>query len=377
MEQNRKLPALLGYALRGQQVPQSPSPEEWGIILAQAARHKVLPTLACVLPLLPEKPDVQLCRQLEGALLQQMLVSSNQLHAAGQIQKGMEARGLYNMTLKGIHTKLRYPQDYMRSMSDLDILCKPEQNSQVKAAMEDQGYGDFQPGRKHDHYSRKPYILVEMHRELVPASSPFGGYYRDVWQRAALLPGCSRSYVLSAEDEYIFNLVHMAEHFTEGGVGLRFVMDVYVYETGVDLDRAYLQQELKKLGLSQFYDNAVKLAMHWFRGDEADGLTSAMAEYVLSGGLYGSTETSRANAVSNGGRLRFLLRACFPGYREMCSMYPWLERWPAALPAAWVIRAVGSLLHRRKNIKHQMDAFKKGDASRGQQLRDFYRACGL
>lgn len=371
------LPMLLGCALRGETVAECPTEEQWARILTQAAIHKVLPTLACVLPLLPEKPSQQICRQLEGTMMQQMLVSSNQLYASEQMQKEMEAKGLYNMPLKGIRTKLRYPQDYMRSMGDLDVLCKPEQDKAVKAAMEDMGYGDFQQGRKHDHYRREPYILVEMHREMVAASSPFFRYFRDVWERAELLPGCKFSCVMTTEDEYIYNLIHMVEHFRDGGVGLRFVMDVYVYESFVELNREYLLTQLKKLGLDVFYGNAVKLAMHWFREDEADELTRRMAQFVLSGGVYGTAETAKANAVSKSGRLGFLLRACFPGYREMCSMYPWLEKFPIALPVTWMMRAVGSLLHRRKNIKSQFDTAAKADASRGKELQAFYRACGL
>lgn len=371
------LPRLLGHVLRGEAVAECPGEAQWARLLAQAARHKVLPTLAAVLPLLPEKPAPQICRQLEGALMQQMLVGSNQLHAAKQLQEGLESKGLYNMPLKGIRTKLLYPQDYMRSMGDLDLLCKPEQDKAVKTAMEALGYGGHESGRKHDHYRREPYILVEMHREMVAASSPFSRYFKDIWQRAKLLPGCKYSYVMTTEDEYIYNLIHLVEHFRDGGVGLRFVMDVYVYETFAELDREYLREQLKKLHLEEFYGNAVKLAMHWFRDGEADALTERMARFVLSGGVYGTAETASANSVSKGGRLGFLLRTCFPGFREMCSMYPWLEKLPIALPVTWVMRAVDSLLHRRKNIKSQFDTAARGDASRGKELRAFYRDCGL
>lgn len=377
MENKALLPPILGCALRGERVPEHLLPRDWNGLLILASRQKVLSTLACALPLLPQRPEDSVCQQLEGELMRQMLVSSNQLYGAQQLQKAFESKGLYNMTLKGIHTKLRYPQDHMRSMGDLDVLCKPEQNAAVKAAMEALGYGGFQPGRKHDHYRCEPYLLVEMHRELVPASSSFSGYYGDIWERSQPLPGCSFSYQMSTEDEYIYNLIHMVQHFQGGGVGLRFIMDVYVYETFVAMDRDYLQGQLDKLKLTAFYQNVVRLAMHWFRGDEGDALTEQMAQYVLSGGVYGSRKHAQANAVSKGGRLRFLLAACFPGYREMCSMYPWLEKWPVALPIAWVMRAVGSLLHRRRNIRSQFETYAKADEAHGQQLREFYRACGL
>lgn len=377
MDTRELLPALLGYALRGEKVPQQLVPEQWEPLLALARRHNVLGTLACIVPLLPERPSEEICRMFDATVMEQMLISSNQLYAAQQLQNAFESRGLYHMMLKGIHTKQRYPQDYMRSMSDMDILCKPEQNNQVKKTMESLGYVDYQPGRKHDHYRYPPYLLVEMHRELVAARSEFSEYYRDIWQRCQPISGCTYSYEMSVEDAYIFTLIHLTEHFRDGGVGIRFIMDVYVYETMVTMDRTYLSQQLARLGLEKFYANVMKLAMHWFRGDAGDEMTVKMAEYVYSGGLYGSRKNSRANSVSKGGRLRFLLGACFPGYREMCSMYPWLSKCPAALPVTWGMRGVGSLLHRRNNIRSQFEAYAEADEDYGRKLQDFYRDCGL
>ena len=143
------------------------------------------------------------------------------------------------------------------------------------------------------------------------------------------------------------------------------------------MDRQYLMQQLRLLGLERFYENVVKLAMHWFRGDEGDDLTRSMAEFVYSGGLYGSVKNARANSVAKGSRLSFLMNACFPGYQEMCSMYPWLKKCPVALPVTWGIRGVDSLIHRRGNIKTQFEACAKGDEDHGKKLQQFYRDCGL
>lgn len=372
------LPVLLGHVLRQRPVPAGVVGEaQWPKLLETASRHKVLSTLACILPLMEQQPPQSVCQQLEGFAMQQMLVSSNQLYAAEQLQQTFEERGLYNLTLKGIHTKSRYPQDYMRSMGDLDILSKADQTARIKEAMEALDYSGFEEGRKHDHYSRKPYITVEMHRQLVSASSEFSGYYEDIWQRCLLRPGCTYSYTMSVEDEYLFHLIHLVEHFKEGGVGIRFIMDVYVYETTVAMDRSYLAQELEKLGLTDFYRNIVKLALYWFGEGMEDPLILRMGSYVLSGGVYGSLKNAQALAVTKGGRLAFLLRACFPNLKEMRSMFPWLEKCPIALPVAWVIRGVRSLLHRRRNVKKQLNTYAHANAERGYQLRRFYEDCGL
>ena len=372
------LPALLGYALRQEPVPAGfVAEDQWSAIMEDATRHRVLSTLSCVLPLLNEQPPQPVQQWLERFAMEQMLISSNQLFAAEQLQRAFEECGLYNLTLKGIHTKSRYPQDYMRSMGDLDILSKAEQTPLIRAAMKALDYTDFEEGRKHDHYHRKPYITVEMHRQLVPASSEFSEYYQDIWQRCQPRPGCAYSYTMSVEDEYIFHIIHLVEHFKGGGVGVRFIMDVYVYETAVSMDREYVSKELEKLGLVEFYRNIVKLAQYWFGKGEEDVLVSQMGSYILAGGVYGSLQNAQALAVTKHGRLAFLLRACFPSLKEMCSMFPWLEKCPIALPIAWLIRGVRSLLLRRKNVKKQLATYANADAERGYQLRQFYKNCGL
>lgn len=377
MKKREILPALLGCALRQEKVDESLLPLDWPTLLKQAKRHNVLPTLACVLPLLPEKPDAATCRLLEGSLMEQMLIGSNQLYAAQQLLEQFESLGIYGMALKGIRTKTRYPQDYMRTMGDLDILCKPEQSPAVRKAMETLGYSDFEPGRKHDHYCRKPYINVEMHRELVASSSPYAPYYRDVWQRTQPAEGCGYRHEMSATEEYIYSIIHLVEHFMHGGVGLRFIMDVFVYERFVTLDRELLKTQLKQLGLWDFYENVRILALYWFEEGEKGAQTEELAAYVFLGGVYGTAENASAAAVSKGGRLKFLLSACFPAFGEMCSMYPWLKKFPIGLPVAWVVRAVDSLLHRRGNIRSQFSAYAKGDMEKGRQLQSFYRRCGL
>lgn len=375
------LAQVLGGVIRGNMDGIAVLPGQWADLLKLAKRHKVANTLACAIPLLPEqgRPDSETARQLEGILFQQTMVSSNQLFAARELQQAFEEKGLYNLALKGIHTKLRYPQDNMRSMGDLDILCKPEQGPQVRQAMEDLGYGGFEEGRKHDHYSRPPYVAVEMHRQLVSVSSRFDSYCNGIWERCVNLPGCQYSFAMPIEDEYLYTLIHMVEHFKQGGVGIRFVLDVYVYDTRVEMDRERLQRELEKLKLLDFYLNIVRLAHFWFdaEGGEADPLILSLADFVMSGGVYGSKRNAQDLAVSKGGRMRFLLQACFPGYREMQSMFPWLSKCPALLPIAWGVRAFRSLFLRRRNVKSQLDAYASGNVDRGQSLRGFYRDCGL
>ena len=311
-----------------------------------------------------------------------VVISSNQMHAASQIQDTFEKQGIHNLLLKGCSTRQLYPNPDMRTMNDVDVLYNGQQDKKVHKVMEQLGFQGFQEGRKHDCYDRPPYVRVEMHRQMVAARSPYSKYYRNIWKRCILKEGCNCSYELSATDAFVYNLVHMAEHLEEGGIGIRFVMDVFMFDKCKDVDRDRLKEELETIGLWRLYENVSCLAKMWFAPDMSVAdekqlcLMQQLGDFVLSGRLFGNASDGKALAVQKDGRMGFLIKACFPGYREMCSMYTWLEKWPVLLPWAWFIRGVRSLLFRRGNVKSQFTASRNGDVNRGEQLRELYQKIG-
>lgn len=360
-------------------------PSDWEKIAALARRHNVANLLAYAIGLFPEAcgPETAVKMQLRDMLVRGTVVSNAQLHAAQQLQQCFEEKGIYHMALKGINTKQYYPKPDMRTMGDLDVLCKPEQQAQIKAAMESLGFMDFQEGRKHDHYKKPPFVGVELHREMVAADSPYSAYYANIWERGKPKAGCVFTYEISVTDAFIFNIVHLAEHLKEGGIGIRFVMDVYVYNHLEEIDRDRLQEELTKLGLWELFGNTAKLADCWFAPhppelDEGQqDLMRRFGAFILAGGVFGTKDDGQALGVQKNGRLAFLLKSCFPGYQEMRSMFPWLERWPILLPYSWVLRAVRSLAHRRENVKSRFSAYRNADADRGRTIRQMYTEIGL
>jgi hypothetical protein len=130
--------------------------------------------------------------------------SMSQEYSADELLACFEEQGLYVMPLKGICTRKRYPDVFLRTMGDLDILCKIEQSKEVHSAMQSLGYKNHVEGRKHDIYSRPPYVCVEVHRDLVDGESPYWNYYRDIWERCTPRTGFQYVYEMSVEDEYIF-----------------------------------------------------------------------------------------------------------------------------------------------------------------------------
>jgi hypothetical protein len=355
--------------------------KDWNSIITFAKRHQVENMLFYGALLLPDqlKTNDKIIAYLKKTLMRATARNDIQLHAVEEMQEHFEECGIYNIALKGVNTKRRYPEDCMRTMGDLDILCKSSQQSKVKKAMLELGYNDYQEGRKHDHYSRLPFVSVEMHRDLVATDSDYSKYYKDIWNRCNPKDGCVYTFEMSLVDEFVYNIIHMTEHFKEGGIGIRFIMDIYVYNHLKDLNFEYLRCELDKLGLINFYDRISLLAEKWFGKNDVlvDEITLKLEDFILKCGVYGSQKNADALAVSKSGRVSFLLKACFPNLENMQSLYPWLEKYPFLLPYSWILRGIRSLTGRKDNVKTQLRKFNEGDRDYGNQLRKFYEECGL
>lgn len=384
MKEQKLLEIIKSILNRQQSCACHMAPEDWKPVMVLAGRHKLSHLLGFALELFPkeELPDAAVCAEIRKNMLSTAMVSNNQLYAAQQIQQCFEEKGIFNLLLKGISTRELYPDPDMRTMNDVDILCKPSQQNQIRKIMEQLGFTNFQEGRLHDCYDRPPFVHVEMHRQMVAARSPFSGYYQSIWKRCVPKTGCKYTCELSVTDGFVYNLVHLAEHLEEGGIGIRFLVDVYIFDCCEEVDRDSLKAELEKIGLYRLYQNVSCLAKLWFApmkpqlSEEQAALMKRLEEFVLEGRLFGKPGDGNALAVQKEGRIGFFLKSCFPGYKEMCSMYSWLGKWPILLPWAWLRRGVTSVLFRRKNVRSCFNASRSGDKGRGEQLRKLYREIG-
>ena len=144
------------------------------------------------------------------------------------------------------------------------------------------------------------------------------------------------------------------------------------------MNRDYLKDELKKLGLYDFYLTISQLADHWFGNGEGNELLERLGEFICSSGIFGNRENVSAMVINEGGgKVMTFIKSCFPNYKAMLSLYPWLEKCPILLPIAWIIRIFRGLTKKKANIRVQINNIKDGDTQKGKKLREFYKECGL
>ena len=351
--------------------------EEWEDIIRAAQKHGLLLfvhdyVIQTVPSARPDQDTIALLKKLYAPAARKTIL---QINAVEQMRSSFERMGVEHIFIKGAVTKARYKNDLLRSMTDVDFLYKAEQDEALKACMADLGFQLKSRGRVHDIYVRDRLVTAEAHRELLSPGSRYAAFGQGIWERAVPIADCAHSYEMRIEDEIIFNTVHMASHFKKGGVGIRFLVDAWVYHCQ-EADWEYIEAVLRELGLDRFYHKILQVAERWF-GPSGEDQSSVLPieEYILTGGLFGSVK-NRNDAVISGGKLAYLMRALFPPYRDMQTMFPWLKRqW--TLPFAWLVRGIESACRRRDNVKTLLRPIHEGDRQNAAALAAFYKDCGL
>ena len=289
----------------------------------------------------------------------QMILTQSivQLADRDEVFEVLTDAGMDIMPVKGSWLKEQYPQVDYRQMSDLDMLIRKEDRKKARKLLEELGYQKEMDvtAAHHDGYEKKPYTAIEVHLQLLTVEDKNSSYYEDPWKKAIPLEENPRIYRFRPEDEYIFYFLHMKHHLDEGGCGIRSVLDSHVYrDVYPQMDREYMQQEFRKLGIWEFVQELEALADCWFRTDEntPDQLRT-LEECIFWAGAYGTLEMALQNRMEDFKKYKnpavrmaayWLSRFCRPMH-EMKLNYPILEKVPVLLPVCWVLRILKKCIY--------------------------------
>lgn len=294
------------------------------------------------------------------------------------IEEKLEENKIDYCVLKGSVLKNLYPSIDMRSMADIDIYFNKLKVKDVKKLMIQLGYTvKTYKKSNHDCYMKDPFMNLEMHRELVHDRYEFSKYYDNYFEKLIKVDDKAHKYVFKEEDYYLYLIAHSAKHCASGGTGIRTVIDQYIYlENKKDkLDRNYIDEELKKLGLALYEKNITNLAYYWFgtsviqenKRNKDNDLMIKMSNFIFGSTTYGTIQNSIMNDFIGeeeikdlrASKIKNLFKMAFPPYKKMIKIFPILKKLPFLLPFFYVFRLVRALFTRRDVIKSHYENNKK------------------
>lgn len=254
----------------------------------------------------------------------------------------------------------------------------------MEAVLTDLGYYCDHRDSHHDVFFRKPFMNIEMHHCMIGENSLLDAYYEDIWKRARQEEGKSHIYRLSWEDFYIFMIAHMAKHFQGGGCGIRSIVDMWLFSDRMkeSLDWDYVRKELEKIELAQFERCMCDLVSVWFEEKAETEFYAQLTELLMQSGIYGTITNYNIQHVAEvdkrvwKGQIKVWMEAIFLPYKAMKMQYPYLEKYPVFLPAAWIQRIFRTCFCRKGRAGEVLSGMKvEGNEVRKRQ--DLFGKLGL
>lgn len=287
----RQILDLLYCCLTGERV-QLDADFDWTVAGPLGVAHQILPMLyhGAIQSQLSIPESVK--ANLEKASIRAVFVDQNQLYEIEQIRQNFLNNGIGFMLLKGALLKRLYPRSDMRPMGDVDILIKTEQYDKIRPIMLQLGYQEIQES-DHELVWNKPGALhVELHKRLIPSyNKDYYSYFGDGWRLAQTSDGLEHS--MQDEDAFIYIFTHFAKHYRSAGIGIRHMMDLHIFlRAKPEIDRDYIETELKKLQLFTFYRNVMETLAVWFEGKEDTVMSDYMTDRIFGSGAFGTHENA-------------------------------------------------------------------------------------
>ena len=341
---NSILFALLRSAIRGTQLSEEDlkqySPELMGELLRISSKHDVAHLLAWGLKqnglITKENADV------ENFTFKAVFRHERIKYEYDNLCAALEKAGIAFLPLKGSVLRDYYPEPWMRTSCDIDVLVHKEDLESAISYLSDTLNFVEKERATHDVSLFSPTgVHIELHFDLVEEGRANNAIdvLSAVWDNAFLSEGSKYRYEMDDAFFYFYHIAHMAKHFENGGCGIRPFIDLWILDRMENADKSKRDELLERGSLDTFAKVARKLSEVWLDGSEADDLSWQMQSFLLHGGVYGSADNRVMLGQSKkGGRAGYLLSRIFIPYDKLKRYYPILEKHRWLMPFMQVRR---------------------------------------
>lgn len=297
---------------------------------------------------------------------QHVIRDQKQTKALEMLFATFEANGVDYLPFKGIDMKKLYPDPAMRPMGDADVLIRMEQYDKIREIMQNLAYVEGkQTG--HELIWDCPELHVELHKQLMSSYFPdLQNYYGDGWRFAKSLK--NYRYTYSPEEMYIYHFAHLVKHYRRGGIGLRHVIDLWLFKnSNPEMNMEYIETELAHLRLEKFHENVWRMIDSWFNDASTDEITDYLTNFFFTSGSWGNhmnfqrfmaLKDKKQGIADNKTTFAKVIILLFPRLNSMKEKYPVLRRLPWLLPFMWPVRWGRVLLFRRNYISQARNRLK-------------------
>ncbi len=272
-------------------------------------------------------------------------------HEYSQICQVLENAKIPYIPLKGSVIRQYYPEPWMRTSCDIDILVnKKDSEFSQKVIREKLNYKEKNWETDHDISLFSPNgVHLELHYSLVEEelTQKVNSVLQNIWDN--IVENKSFKKVMEDEMFYFYYISHMAKHFELGGCGVRSFLDIYLLQKQSCYSTEKSFELLKKGGLLKFAKAIEETSQVWFGNATQTSLSNEIKDYVLYADMYIDDENLAAvKQARQGGKFKYLLSRVFLSREQLVRRYPNLQKYKWLMPI-YQVRRWGRLLIRETN----------------------------
>lgn len=298
------------------------------------------------------------------------------------LTEALEKAQIPFIPLKGSVLRKYYPEAWMRTSCDIDVLVHYEDLDAAISYLSDNLNYVEKERSTHDVSLFSPMgVHVELHFDLLEEGRANNAIniLRSVWDNVSLHENSMYWYDMSDEFFYFYHIVHMAKHFETGGCGVRPFIDLWILDRIENADCSSRDALLARGDLLKFANVSRDLSQMWLGDKEADEILVQLQDFILHGGVYGSVDNRVAvQQKKKGGRVGYIISRMFVPFSKLRRYYPILDKHPWLMPFMQVRRWFMLLKPNvAKMAMGEMASNKALDKSKADEMNTFFDNIGL
>lgn len=282
--------------------------------------------------------DADVSKKFSDSVLAAVCRSERMSYELERIKDVLNNAHIRFIPLKGAVIRDYYPEPWLRTSCDIDILVHEDKADKAAHIISDRLGFEYNSKNYHDIFLRsRSGVHLELHFSIKEDMDAIDGLLSECFEYSTVY----KEYEYRFSNEYFMfhQFAHAYYHFMHGGCGVRPVLDIWVLGRKLPLDRGELDRLLRMCKIDVFAAQIERLAQVWFENAEHTGLTRRLEEYIINGGAYGTIINSiKVDQVKRGGKFNYLMARLFLPYEQLAKNYPSLNGRRILTPAYNVFR---------------------------------------
>ncbi len=300
----------------------------------------------------------------------------------GKICQALEEADIRFIPLKGAVLRFYYPEPWMRTSCDIDVLVREEDLEHAASCLiKARGYTRERMSAHDISLFGENHMHLELHYNLLEDgwANSSSDVLKEVWDHVVLSNGSRYCYEMRDDLFYFYHIAHMAKHFELGGCGIKPLIDLWLLDHIDGADHAGRDALLKRGNLLRFAEKMRRLSRVWFDNAEHDALTQQMEYYILRGGVFGTTENHvMIQQQRAGGRKNYFFSRIFLPYSALRYQFPILQKHRWLTPLLQIVRWFKILFcGRRKKAMLEFRYNRKFSSVEAENIQAFLENVGL